>query len=401
MKIYLDNGSTTRVDDKVVKEMTVYLKDKYGNASSLHQFGREANDTLENSRSIIAQKINAEPDEIIFTPGGSESDNLAIKGIAYANKDKGNHIITSTIEHPAVTESCKALERDGFEITYLDVDSEGFIDIEQLKRSITDKTILVSIIHANNEIGTIQDMKVIGDICKQNNILLHSDAVQSFCKVPIDVKKTNIDLLSFSAHKIHGPKGIGLLFLKKGTKIQKLNHGGSQEHGIKAGTENIPAITGFAKAVEVYDKKDIDHMRKLSDRLMKELLDGVEATRLNGPKCKDRLCNNVNIVFEYIEGEAILMQLDLKGIAVSTGSACSSQSLKPSHVLMAIGLPHEIAHGSIRFTLSKYTTEKDIDYTVKTVKDIIKNLRELSPLRKGVKYVKEDHVHSDEDEHDH
>ena len=401
MKIYLDNGSTTRVDDEVVEEMSIYLKERYGNASSLHQLGREANDALEKSRQTIAQKINAEPDEIVFTPGGSESDNLAIKGIAYANKDKGNHIITSKIEHPAVTESCKALEREGFKITYLDVDKEGFVDLGQLKKSITDNTILVSIIHANNEIGTIQDLESIGEICKDSGVLLHSDAVQSFCKVPIDVERTNIDLLSFSAHKVHGPKGVGALFIRKGTKIKKLNHGGGQEHNLKAGTENIPGIAGFAKAVEIYGKRHVEHMKKLSSKLIKDILGNVEACRLNGPKGKDRLCNNVNIVFEYIEGEAILMQLDLKGIAVSTGSACSSQSLKPSHVLMAIGLPHEIAHGSIRFTLSKYTTEEDIDYTVRTVKEIVKDLRELSPLKKGVKYVKEEHVHSNEDEHDH
>ena len=379
MRVYLDNGATTQVGKGVVKAMEPYFLKVYGNASSLHTFGQEAKKALEESRKIIAKKINAEPEEIIFTSGGTESDNLALKGIAFANKDKGKHIITTKIEHHAVERTCKFLESDGFKVTYLDVDKEGFINLEQLKDSITKDTILVSIIHANNEIGTIQDIESIGKLCKEKNIYFHTDTVQSLTKVPIDVKNQNITLASFSAHKIHGPKGIGALYIKKGTKIKKILDGGAQENNIRAGTENLPSIIGFAKAVEISKEDDLKRMEKLRDYFIERTLKEIPETKLNGPK-KERLCNNINITFKYIEGEALLIKLDDKGIAVSTGSACSSRELKPSHVLTAIGLHPAMAHGSIRFTLSKFTTKEELDYTIKNVKEVVAELRSISPL---------------------
>jgi cysteine desulfurase len=307
---------------------------------------------------------------------------MAIKGVAYASQDKGNHIITSTIEHPAVLNTCKMLETKGFRVTYLKVDREGFIDLEQLKREITDKTILVTIMHANNEIGTIEDIGAIGKMCGEKGVLFHSDAVQSFTKVPIDVKKTNVDLLSFSAHKIHGPKGIGVIYIRKGTSLKKMQYGGSQEFNLRAGTENVAGAVGFAKAVELVKEKEIAQIAKLRDRLIAGLRK-IPDTMLNGPAGKKRLCNNVNIVFRVIEGESMLLHLDAKGIAVSTGSACSQRDLKPSQVLTAIGLRPDVAHGSIRFTLSRFSTAKEIDYTIKCVKQVVENLRQISPLRRG------------------
>ena len=382
MRIYLDNGATTMVDPEVVKAMEPYFTKTYGNPSSLHSFGQEAKEALEKSREIIAKKINAEPNEIIFTSCGTESDNLAIKGVAYANKDKGNHIITTKIEHHAVENSCKALEKEGFKVTWLNVDKEGLINLEELKKSITDKTILVSIIHGNNEIGTIQDIEAIGKICKEKNVYFHTDTVQSFTKVPIDVKKQNITLASFSAHKIHGPKGIGALFIKKGTKIKKLNDGGSQEFNLRPGTENIPYIVGFAKAVELAKEEECKKMAELRDFFIQKVEKEIPEVIVNGSKEK-RLCNNANITFKYIEGEALLIRLDDKGISVSTGSACSSRELKPSHVLTAIGLHPAMAHGSIRFSLSKFTTKDELDYTIKNVKEVVQDLRRLSPLWGG------------------
>ncbi|MFH1209412.1 MAG: cysteine desulfurase NifS [archaeon] len=378
MHVYLDNGATTKVSKEVLDSMAPYFLDKYGNASSLHELGREAKKALEKNREIIAKKINASKDEIIFTAGGSESNNLAIKGLAFLNKDK-NHIITSKIEHPSVLETCRYLEKQGFSIDYIKVNKDGFIDLRELEKGINDKTLLVSIIHANNEIGVIQDLEKIGEICKKKNVYFHTDAVQSFCKEEIDVKKMNISLASFSAHKIHGPKGVGALYVKKGIKLNSLIHGGHHEFNLRAGTENIPGIVGFAKATELIKKEDIERMTRLRDRLINELLK-IKNTQLNGSRDR-RLCNNVNIAFNFIEGESLLLHLDSKGIEVSTGSACSSQSLEPSHVLLAIGLKHEIAHGTIRFTLSKYNTEKEIDYVVKNVKDVVQNLRRISPLK--------------------
>ncbi len=380
MKIYLDNGATTKVAKEVIEVMLPYFYEQYGNASSLHSYGREAREAVEEARKIIADSIGANSGEIVFTSGGTESDNFAIRGYAFANKDKGNHIITTRIEHPAVLNTCKELEKQGFEVTYLDVDEDGFVDIEQLKKSITKKTILVSIIHGNNVIGTIQDIENIGKVCEENNIALHTDAVQSYTKFDIDVENMNICLLSASSHKIHGPKGAGFLYIKQGTKMLSQNTGGSHEFKLRAGTENVPGIVGMAKAVEIADNKYVQEMQKLRDYLIEGLLK-IPYTILNG-SIEKRLCNNVNISFKHVEGESLLMHLDLEGISVSTGSACSSKTLEPSYVLLALGQKIEDAHGSIRFTLSKYITKKQIDYTIKKVKDIVDKLRKISPLVK-------------------
>lgn len=378
MKIYLDNGATTKVDPKVVKAMQPYFTEKYGNPSSLHFKGQEAKMALEESRAIIAKKLNAHPDEIIFTSGGSESNNLAIKGLAY-QKEKG-HIITTKFEHKSVLNTCKYLEKKGFKVTYLNVDKDGFISLKELEDSITPETIIVSIVHANNEIGTIQDINAIGEICKKHNIAFHIDAVQSFTKVPISVKKANLTFVSLSSHKIHGPKGIGALFIKKGTKIEKLIDGGSHEFDLRAGTENIPGIVGFALASKLVKSSHIKQMTKLRDKLINGIFK-IKYVKLNGPKEK-RLCNNVNVSFKYIEGEALGAYLDGKGICTSTGSACTSKTLEPSHVLTAIGVPAELSHGSMRLTLSKFTTEQEIDYTLEMLSKYVKKLRKISPFDK-------------------
>jgi cysteine desulfurase len=378
MKIYLDNAATTQVAPEVMKVIEEYCTEKYGNASSLHSFGREARDALEKARAVIAKSINAEPDEIIFTASGTEADNMAIKEIAFQHLKDKNHIITSKIEHPAVLETCRFLEKMGFEIKYLDVDREGFVDLKQLEDSITNKTCLVSIMHANNEIGTIQPIDKIGEICRKKGVIFHTDAVQSFTKVPIDVKKIKVDLISLSGHKIHGPKGIGVLYKRKNVKIGALIHGGGHEFGLRSGTENVAGAAGFAKAVELVKKEDIEKMKKLRDKLIDGLMK-IPETILNGSKDK-RLCNNVNVAFKYIEGEALVLRLDDEGIAASTGSACSSKSLLPSHVLLAIGLKPQEAHGSLRLTLSRYTTEKEIDYALKIISQVVEELRKISPL---------------------
>ncbi len=376
--IYLDNGATTKVDDKVIKKMLPYFNEKFGNASSLHQKGQEARMALEESRRTVANAISAKPSEIIFTSGGSESNNLAIKGVAY-EKGRG-HIITSKIEHPCVLRTVEELEKKGFEATYIDVDSEGFIDLDQLKNSIRKDTILISVMHANNEIGTIQPIEQIAELCKKHDIIFHTDAVQSFTKIPISVKKLKIDLISFSGHKFHGPKGIGALYIRERIKLKKQMHGGSQERKLRAGTENISGIVGFAEATKIIKNSDIKNMTKLRDKLIDFILNNIDNARLNGSR-ERRLCNNVNISFDAVEGEAIGGYLDAKGICSSTGSACSSKSLEPSHVLKAIGLTHEEAHGSLRLTLSKYTKEKDIDFVIKVLPDIIKKLRKMSPIK--------------------
>ncbi|MBW2974815.1 cysteine desulfurase NifS [Candidatus Woesearchaeota archaeon] len=382
MKVYLDNGATTMVDKEVAKAIRAYLTGKFGNASSLHRFGQEAKSALEKGREVIAKRINAEPEEIIFTSGGTESDNLALKGVAYALRDKGNHIITTRIEHHAVERTCRFLEKEGFKVTYLDVDKDGFVDMEQLRKSITDKTMLVSIIHANNEIGTIQDIGKIGEICREKGVYFHTDAVQSFTKVPIDVKEQGITLASFSAHKIHGPKGIGALYVKKGTRIRPLMHGGSQENDLRPGTENTAGIMGFAKAAEMAGQEHCRKMEELRDYFIEKVEKEIPEVKLNGAR-KKRLCNNINITFKCIEGESLLLKLDDRGIAVSTGSACSSRELKPSHVLIAIGVPPAMAHGSIRFSLSRFTTKEELDYTVKNLKEVVAELRKISPLWEG------------------
>lgn len=374
--IYFDNAATTKVHETVVKKISFYLKNSYGNASSLHSIGQEAFRALEESRKIIASSINAEEKEIIFTSGGTESNNLAIKGIAYANPEK-KHIVTSKIEHSSILNICKELESRGWKITYLDVDSEGFIDLEQLKESITNETILVSIIHANNEIGTIQNIAEIGKICSEKEIYFHTDACQSYMKEEIDIKKQNLDLVTLNAHKIHGPKGVGALYVKKGIKIipQQL---GSQEFKMRGGTENIPGIVGFAEAVKIFDKKSLRKIERIRNYIIKELKK-IKNSRLNGSE-KSRLSNNVNFSFFGIEGEGILSYLNLEGICCSTGSACSSKSLEPSHVLLAIGLKPEEAHGSIRVSLSKYNTLEEAKYFVKKIKIIVNKLREMSPI---------------------
>ncbi|MCD4666601.1 cysteine desulfurase [archaeon] len=376
MEVYLDNSATTQVDGKIIKLMNKYFSENYGNPSSLHDFGRRAKESLDKSREIIAKKINTNKDEIIFTSGGSESNNLALNILK-----EGDHLITTKIEHPSIFETAKNLERKGIKVTYLNVNKEGFVDLDELKKSINKNTKLVSIIHGNNEIGVIQDLEAIGKICK--NILFHTDAVQSFCKINIDVNKFNLSLASFSSHKIHGPKGVGALYVKKGLELNKMILGGHQEMNKRGGTENVPGIVGFGEAIKLIKENDIKRIGELRDFLIKELLK-IPRTRLNGSKNK-RLCNNINISFELIEGEGLMLHLDMKGVKVSTGSACSSQTLEPSHVLIAIGLPHEIAHGSIRFSLSKNTTKKELLYTIKKVKEVAKLLRKISPLKDDTK----------------
>lgn len=386
-QVYLDNAATTPVKKEVLDEMIPYFTEKYGNPSSIYRLGQETRAAIDEARDKVAKAINANSREIFFTGGGSEADNWAIKGVAFANKNKGNHIITSKIEHHAVLHTCQYLEKNGFEVTYLDVDEYGLIDLEQLKNSITDKTVLISIMFANNEIGTIQPVKEIGKIAKENNIYFHTDAVQAIGNIHIDVDDLNIDLLSMSAHKLYGPKGIGALYIKKGVKIQSYLHGGAQERNRRAGTENVPAIIGFGKAIELAYENIEEHNRKLSylrDKLIKSIFDNIDYVRLNGHPEK-RLPGNVNFSFEFIEGESLLLSLDMVGIAASSGSACTSGSLDPSHVLLAIGLPHEIAHGSLRLTLGDFNTEEEIEYVVENLVKIVDRLRQMSPLYENVK----------------
>lgn len=382
-KVYLDYAATTPVDVRVLKAMQPYFSKKFGNASSSHKFGQEAKKALEESRIKVAELINAESDEIIFTSSGTESNNLAIKGIVFANREKGKHIIVSKIEHHAVLEPCKWLEKQGFEITYLPVDKFGFVDIKELENTIRNDTILVSIMHANNEIGTIEPIEEIGKICKEKNVYFHTDAVQTFGKIEIDVKKMNIDLLSASSHKIYGPKGVGMLFVRKGVRIEPLLHGGGHEFGLRSSTENVAGIVGFAAACDIAKKemkKDAQKQTKLRDYLIKNVLK-IENSHLNGHPVK-RLPNNANFWFDFIEGESLITHLDINGIAASTGSACSSKSLEPSHVLLAIGLKHEQVHGSLRLTLGRQTTKSDIDYVLNVLPKVVSRLREISPFKK-------------------
>ncbi|MBD3163902.1 cysteine desulfurase NifS [Candidatus Woesearchaeota archaeon] len=380
--VYMDNAATTPVDEEVLKEMLPYFSEKYGNASSLHSMGQEAAEALYLARERAARLINADSEEIIFTSGGSESDNAALKEIMFKNRDKGNHLITSRIEHPAVLRTAEFLEKMGFSVTYLDVDKTGSVNPLDVKKAVTKNTVLVSIMHANNEIGTIQPIEEISKICKENKILFHTDAVQTVGKLPIDVKRMQIDLLSASSHKLHGPKGVGFLYVKKGTRIGSLIHGGSHEFGKRAGTENIAGIVGFGKACEIAAaglKKNHEYLSGLRNRLMDGVLKNIARSYLNGDREK-RLPNNVHFRFDFIEGEALLLHLDGKEICASTGSACSTKSLKPSHVLTALGLKPVQAHGSLRLTLSKYNTPEDIDKVIKVLPPIICNLRKISPL---------------------
>ena len=380
--VYMDYSATTYVKPEVLEEMLPYFTNKFGNPSSFYGISRETKMAVDKARGQVAKALNADLNEIYFTGGGSEADNWAIKGIASAYKNKGNHIITTKIEHHAVLHTCQYLEKQGFEVTYLDVDEEGFINLEELKSAITDKTILVSIMFANNEIGTIEPVKEIGKICRERKVLFHTDAVQAVGNVKIDVKDMNIDLLSLAGHKIYGPKGIGALYVRKGIRIHNLIHGGGQERNRRAGTENIAGIVGLGKAIELASENLEEHAKKmvvLRDRLIEGLLK-IPYTRLNGPRGDKRLPGNVNVSFEFIEGESILLSLDFEGVCASSGSACTSGSLDPSHVLLAIGLPHEKAHGSLRLTLGDGSTEEDVDYVLEVVPPIIERLRKMSPL---------------------
>ncbi|MFP4015883.1 MAG: cysteine desulfurase NifS [Halanaerobiales bacterium] len=386
-KIYLDHAATTPVAPEVYKAMEPYLKEFYGNPSSVYQTGQQVARAVSEAREKVARMINADEREIIFTAGGTESDNMAIKGAAFALKDKGRHIITSSIEHHAVLHTCQQLEKKfGYEITYLDTDKKGLVDPEDVRNAIRDDTILISIMMANNEIGTIEPIKEIAEIVKNKDIYFHTDAVQAVGQIPIDVKELGIDMLSMSAHKLNGPKGVGALYLKRGTKITTLITGGAQERDRRGGTENVPGIVGFAKAVEIaYENMEekVAHLRKLRDRLINGIEENIDQVILNGPRDERRLPNNVHFCFRYIEGEAILLNLDMLGIAASSGSACTSGSLDPSHVLLSIGHPHEIAHGSLRLTLGLGNTEEDIDYVLDILPGVIKKIRDMSPLYDG------------------
>ncbi len=380
--IYLDNNATTKTDEEVVKAMMPYLLENYGNPSSIYKIGRENRKAIEEAREKVAQILNCEPNEIYFTSGGSESDNTAIRGIAYSYIKKGKHIITSKIEHPAVLETCKQLEKEGFEVTYIGVKENGIIDLEELKKAIKPTTTLITIMYANNEIGTLQPIKEIGEIAKENKIIFHTDAVQAVGNIKIDVKELNIDSLSLSGHKFYGPKGIGALYVKKGVQFNKLINGGHQERNKRAGTENVAGIVGLAKAMELAYSNLEEHNRKikeLRDYYVNQVKEKIPYIKINGDM-EQRLPGNSNISFRFIEGESLLLNLDLKGICASSGSACTSGSLDPSHVLLAIGLPHEIAHGSLRISIGKYNTKEEIDYVVENLVEIVGRLREMSPL---------------------
>ena len=391
--IYLDNAATTKTDEEVVKAMLPYFTENYGNASSVYEFGNKNKIVIEEARETIAKAINAKPQEIYFTAGGSESDNWALKATAEAYRQKGKHIITSKIEHHAILHTCQYLEREGYEITYLDVDEHGVVNLEELKAAIRPDTILISIMFANNEIGTIEPVKEIGAIAKEAGVLFHTDAVQAFGQIPIDVEEMNIDMLSASGHKLNGPKGIGFLYIRKGIKSGSFIHGGAQERKRRAGTENIPGIVGLKKATEIAldtMQERIEKESQLRDYLMSRVLKEVPYSRVNGSRT-NRLPNNVNFCFQFIEGESLLIMLDMKGICASSGSACTSGSLDPSHVLLAIGLPHEIAHGSLRLTLGKETTKEDIDTTIEAIKEIVAKLRDMSPLYEDFKKKSQAH----------
>jgi len=400
--VYLDNAATTPMDPRVIEVVDKHFKETYGNSMSLHSVGQKAAQLLIKCRESIAPLINAHRDDIFFTSSGTEADNIAIFGVASKCEGRGNHIITSNIEHHAVGNPYKQLEKRGFEVTNLSVDNYGLINLDDLEKVISDRTILISIMFANNEIGTIQPMKEIGAIAKKHDVLFHTDAVQAFGKVPIDVNEMNIDLLSASAHKLYGPKGVGMLYIKnKGVKegwgkfIESIMHGGGHERGMRPSTVNIPGIAGFAKAVEIAKEEltsEMERQVKLRDKIIKKVIENIEDSFLNGHPTK-RLPNNVNLGFKYIEGESIVLDLDMESIATSTGSACSSESLDPSHVLLAIGLKPEEAHGSLRVSLGRFTTEKDVDYFLEKLPPVIERLRKMSPLKKGVKYMFSDSPH--------
>ncbi|MBE5759036.1 MAG: cysteine desulfurase NifS [Clostridiales bacterium] len=380
--IYLDNAATTPTKPEVLQEMLPYFTESFGNPSSVYSLGQQNKQAVAQARERIAKVLGAQANEIYFTAGGSESDNWALKATAEAYKDKGNHIITSKIEHHAILHTCEYLEKRGFEVSYIDVDENGVIKLDELEAAIRPETILISVMFANNEIGTIEPIKEIGEIAKKHGVLFHTDAVQAFGQVPINVKELGIDMLSASGHKLNGPKGIGFLYMKKGLKVKSFVHGGQQERGRRAGTENVPGIVGIGKAAELAGETMAERTAKeveLRDYLINRILAEVPYARLNGHR-ENRLPNNANFCFRFIEGESLLMWLDMAGICGSSGSACTSGSLDPSHVLLAIGLEHEIAHGSLRLTLSDANTKEEIDYVIDSVKEIVEKLRNMSPL---------------------
>lgn len=381
----MDHASTTKVDDEVLDAMLPYFSKYFGNPSSIHLFGREAHDAVDLSRRKVADLLNAKEDEIIFTAGGTEADNIAIKGVAYKHKEKrgskGPHIITSEIEHPAVLQTCKHLEEEGFEVTYVPVDEYGIVKLDELETALSENTFLITIMFANNEIGTIEPMEEIGKIAKENNILFHTDAVQAIGKTPIDVKKLHIDLLALSSHKMYGPKGVGALYVRKGVQLKPIVHGGGHEKGLRSSTLNVPGIIGLGKACELAKErmqKDMKYLRSLRDKLIKNVLQ-IEESYLNGHPEK-RLVNNAHFRFVGVEGEAMLLAMDAKGIATSTGSACSSKKLQASHVLAAIGFDPEYAHGSIRLSIGRETTEEDVMYVCESLSEVVEKLRQMSPL---------------------
>lgn len=388
-RIYMDNAATTAIAPEALAAMLPCFGQNYGNASSIHSTGRDARKALEEARRKVAECLWAKPNEIYFTSGGSESDNWAIKGAAFANREKGNHIITSQIEHHAVLHTCQWLEKHGFEVTYLPVDEYGLVSPADVEKAITEKTILISIMAANNEIGTIEPVAEIGRIAKAHKVLFHCDAVQAVGAIPVDVNNWNVDMLSLSGHKFHGPKGVGALYIRTGAKVEQFMHGGAQERGRRATTENLPGIVGLAAALEkacANMEENACRLMQMRDRLIRGILDTIPYTRLNGHPVQ-RLPGNVNVSVRFIEGEALLLRLDLAGIAGSSGSACTSGSLDPSHVLLAIGLPHEIAHGSLRLSLGDGNTEEEVDEVLRVLPEIVKTLRAMSPLYE--QFVKE------------
>jgi len=384
-RIYLDYAATTPTHPEVVKAMVPYFTEVFGNPSSIYYYGQEAKGAIEVARVKVADIIGAGDEEIVFTSGGTEADNFAIKGVAYANESKGNHIITSSVEHHAVVEACKFLESRGFSVTYLPVDEYGLVAPDDVRKAITDKTVLISVIHGSNEIGTIQPVAEIGKIAREAGVYLHTDAVQTTGHIPVNVDELGVDLLSISAHKLYGSKGVGALYIRKGTKLVSFMHGGGQERRRRASTENVPGIVGFGSAAELARQemgKEIKKLTYLRDKLIKGILERIDHTRLNGHPVK-RLPNNVNISVDFVEGESMCLNLDLEGISVSTGSACSSTSNEPSHVLLAIGLPPELAYGSLRLTLGKWTTEEEIGRVLEVLPPIVAKLRAMSPLLKS------------------
>ena len=392
-RVYLDHSATTPVDLEVADLMMRYYTEKYGNPSSVHSFGREAKQALEAARLQVAELIGAKPQEVTFTSGGTEADNLAIIGTVEALRKKGKHIITSCIEHHAVLETCEYLAKNGFDLTIIPADAEAMISVEDIRKAIRPDTILISVMHANNEVGSIQPIAEIGKLAKEHGIIFHVDAVQSLGKLPINVEEMNIDLLTVSSHKIYGPKGVGALYIRKGVRIVPLVHGGGQEKKRRSGTENTPGIIGFGKACELAGQRmadDAAHQTKLRDKLMNGIVERIESVKINGPIGEKRLPNNVNVSIQYVEGESLLLSLDMLGIAASSGSACTSGSLDPSHVLLAMGLIHEIAHGSLRFTLGRQNTEEEIDYVLEQLPKIVDRLRMMSPLYDKVMQSRKD-----------